>query len=185
MDERDLILRAQRGDKGAFDDLVRLHQARLRAFIARFVSRADDVYDLAQDAFLDLLRSLDRFDVNQELGPWLRTLARNRVRNFHRAARVRRSASLDAVDAALEERLNAPERGRDDSMERVEALRGCLEGLQQDHRELLHERYRNGTAVARIAAGLKKSAASISMMLMRLRSILSKCVEQRLRAERP
>ena len=81
MDEADLVRRAQQGDRGAFGELVRLHQARLRAFAARFVPRSEDVFDLVQDAFVSAYRALGTFDPALELGPWLRTICRNRIRN--------------------------------------------------------------------------------------------------------
>lgn len=185
MDERELICRAQGGDKDAFDRIVRLHQARLRAFVARFVFRADDVYDLSQDSFLDVFQHLDRFDPTQEFGPYLRAIARNRIRNFYRSAKVRRSSSLGIVDAAIEERLGAMDVPAGEGFERVEALQKCLEGLHEEHRQLLHSRYKLGTAVARLALELKRSAAAVSMMLMRLRSTLSRCMDERLKAVEP
>lgn len=79
MHEREIILKAQRGDHEAFGELVRRYQARLRGFAARDVENSHDVYDLVQDAFLDALRNLGSFDVEREFYPWLRAICRNRA----------------------------------------------------------------------------------------------------------
>ena len=97
MDERELIRRAQQGDREAFGQLVALYQARLRAYVARYVPRADEVFDIVQDGFIDALEHLDRFDADKEVGPWLRAICRNRMLNHFRSHRVRQNAAQALV----------------------------------------------------------------------------------------
>ena len=182
MDERELIQRAQAGDRDAFGEIVRLHQARLRAFAARYVDRAEDVFDLVQDAFLDALRNLHVFDARQEFGPWLRAICRNRIRNYWRDRRVRRNAHQALVDAALEEGAGAMEDDLDAAVGRVRALERCVGELQPAHRELLQLRYARGVPVADLARRLDRSPPAMSMILCRIRSALMKCMERSLEA---
>jgi RNA polymerase sigma-70 factor (ECF subfamily) len=179
MHERDIILRAQRGDHEAFGELVHLYQARLRSFAARDVESSHDVYDLVQDAFLDALRHLDTFDVEREFYPWLRTICRHRVLNYFRA-RASRAAVLTVVDAALEEVAATREDRADDSAERITALRRCLDRLPAPQRNLLELRYAARTAVKEIAARFEKTPASITMQLQRIKTILHECVQRQL-----
>jgi RNA polymerase sigma-70 factor len=183
MDESELIRRAQQGDRGAFGELVRLHQARLRAFAARFIPCSEDVFDLVQDAFLKAYRALGTFDPRQELGPWLRTICRNQIRNHWRERRVRRNAHLALVDAALEASADTEGDAGHDALERVEALRRCVDELQPAHRELVRDRYARGMAVADLARRLDRSAAALSMVLVRVRAALQKCLARRLGPE--
>ena len=183
MDEADLVRRAQQGDRGAFGEIVRLHQARLRAFAARFVPRSEDVFDLVQDAFLNAFRAIGTFDPALELGPWLRTIVRNRIRNHWRERHVRRNAHLALVDAALEASADAPGEAPVDALEQVEALRRCVDELQPAHRELIRDRYAHGMAVADLARRLDRSAAALSMVLVRVRAALQKCLARRLGPE--
>lgn len=181
MEERDLIQRARAGEKDAFGQLVRLHQARLRAYAARFLDRPDDVYDLVQDAFLDALRNLDSFDPSGDLAAWLRGICKNRILNFFRSRQVRRNADLALVDAALAERVAALPDAPDDAVLRVDALKDCMGELQESHRRVLELRYHAGHSVSRIASAFNRSASSISMILLRVRSTLTKCVQRKLR----
>jgi RNA polymerase sigma-70 factor (ECF subfamily) len=178
--EREQLRKARSGDLDAFGELIRLHQARLRAFVARYVESSHDVYDIVQDAWLDALRNLDSFDGERELLPWLRGICRNRVLNYYRSRRVRRTTGQSLVDGAIEA-VAAADDCNDDELERVEALRRCIGQLPATQREVLDRRYLQGAAVKQMAADLNRTAASISMQLRRIRMTLLECVEGRLR----
>jgi RNA polymerase sigma-70 factor (ECF subfamily) len=179
MDERELLQRARRGDREAFGELVRRYQARLRSFLACYVESSHDVYDLAQEAFLDAFRSLDGFDVDKEFYPWLRGIARNRMLNFFRARRLRRSDGQAAVDDALAEL--ACQRDDEPGGDRLEALQSCLDGLEDTQRSLIRLRYADGVAVKDLAERFERNATAVSMQLLRLRAALMDCVDRKLR----
>jgi RNA polymerase sigma-70 factor (ECF subfamily) len=178
MDERELIRRAQQGDRRAFGELVSLYQARLRAFVARYVSRPDEVFDIVQDGLIDAMEHLDRFDPEKEFGPWLRAICRNRMLNHFRSNKVRQNAAMALVDAALQETWGPMEDDLEDGAERVAALRRCVDKLEKAQRELLELRYRREVPLNELAQKLGRSAAALSMSLFRLRAILEKCMEQ-------
>lgn len=179
MNERDIVAKACRGDRQAFADIVLNHQARLRAFVACHVQNNADVFDIVQDAFLEALKNLDRFDANRDLGSWLRGICQNRVRNYYRERRTRRSADLARVDEALEKKLIALPEPSDEALERVEALKQCLDELSEDHRGLVALRYHASTAIKDIAAKLDRTADGVSKTLGRIRATLMKCVAKR------
>src|SRR5712671_5281702 len=137
MDERELIRQAQKGDRDAFGGLVALYQARLRAFVARYVSRPDEVFDIVQDGFIDAMEHLERFDPAKEFGPWLRAICRNRMLNHFRSNKVRQNAAAALVDAALQETWGAMEDDLEEGAERVAALRRCVDKLEKSQRELI------------------------------------------------
>ena len=171
MDERALITAAIAGDQDAFAGLVRLHQARLRGLVALSLSERDDVLEVVQESFVDAWRALERFDQTREFGPWLRTLCRNRTLKFLRDRLPRRRRELALVDEVL---LAAPVLEPVD--DRLSALRRCLEQLDADHRRLLEQRFAEGVAVQDLAVALGKSPNAVSMILLRLKSVLLRCV---------
>src|SRR5205809_979874 len=65
--------------------------------------REDLADDAAQDAFVNAIRSLDRFDRTRPFAPWIAKIAVNRARDLLRAERRRKLESLD-------ERAEAPTR---------------------------------------------------------------------------
>jgi RNA polymerase sigma-70 factor (ECF subfamily) len=178
MDEGALVQQAIAGDREAFAGLVRLHQARLRAFTALSIAERADVHDIVQEAFIDAWRGLPGFDATRPFGPWLRTICRNRSAKFLRDRLPHRRRELALVDAALLEGPVPTEEAQCD--QRLTALRACLETLDDAHRQLLRRRYHDEVAVQDIAAALGKSPNGVSMMLLRLKSVLMKCVDGRM-----
>lgn len=174
MDEAHLVTAAAAGDREAFSDLVRLHQARLRALAALSLADRDDVLDVVQESFVDAWRGLAGFDQQREFGPWLRTICRNRVSKHLRDRIPRRRRELALVDEAL---LEAPPAEPPAPEERLDALRRCLAALESGQRRLLERRYHDGAAVGDLASELGKSPNAVSMILLRLKSVLMRCVE--------
>jgi hypothetical protein len=56
-DTRNLVLRAQAGDRAAFDQLMILHQRQVLSTAARLLRCTDDARDAAQEVFLKLYRT--------------------------------------------------------------------------------------------------------------------------------
>jgi RNA polymerase sigma-70 factor (ECF subfamily) len=59
--------------------------------------------DVAQEAFLAAIRSLDRFDLRRPLGPWLHRIAVNRAIDMVRARELRREVGGEAVEGRVQD----------------------------------------------------------------------------------
>lgn len=81
-DERDLIYRAKRGDDAAMTALIRAHQDSLYAFMLRMSGRPDVAEDVVQEAFVRVLKNLDRFDTKYRFSTWLFTIAKRLFVNW-------------------------------------------------------------------------------------------------------
>ena len=81
---------AQRGDPGAIEDLYRRHwrQAYRAAYLVTRDAHAAE--DIAQEAFLQAIRVLDRFDRARPFAPWLHRIVTNRALDWARAHALRR-----------------------------------------------------------------------------------------------
>jgi RNA polymerase sigma-70 factor (ECF subfamily) len=88
--DEDLASLAKRGDRAAFESLVRRHKDDLYRFVRRYVGQADDAYDVLQDAMVAAWLGLPRYDPARPFAPWLRTIALNKCRDFGRRQTVRR-----------------------------------------------------------------------------------------------
>jgi RNA polymerase sigma-70 factor (ECF subfamily) len=178
MEEKELIRLAQKGDREAYGQLVGLYQARLRAFVARYVTRPDEVFDIVQEGFIDAMQHLDRFDLAKDFGPWLRAICRNRMLNHFRSNKVRQTAAAARVDQA--ETWGNMEDDLEEGRERVAALRRCIDQLEKTQRDLVELRYRREIPLNELARKLGRSAAALSMALFRIRAALEKCMDKRL-----
>ncbi|MBI2383208.1 MAG: RNA polymerase sigma factor RpoE [Gammaproteobacteria bacterium] len=100
LDEQ-LVVRAQQGDKRAFDLLVRKYQFRIVQLVERLVGEADAL-DVAQETFIKAYRALNGFRGQSQFYTWLYRIGINTAKN-HLVARNRRPASqdIDVSDAEL------------------------------------------------------------------------------------
>lgn len=112
--DADLVARAVKGDRTAFNLFVRRHQESLYRFVRRYVGDADEAYDLLQESFVAAWQALGRYDPGRPAAPWLRRIALNKCRDWGRRRQVRRffygAADLESVQpAALAETDRAQE----------------------------------------------------------------------------
>src|SRR5690625_1653558 len=59
--DTDLVARAQKGDKRAFDLLVLKYQRRIMRLLARMVRDVDELEEFAQETFIKAYRAINQF----------------------------------------------------------------------------------------------------------------------------
>src|SRR5262249_61393650 len=124
---------------------------RAASLVARDAGAAEDI---AQEAFLSAVRSLDRFDRRRPFGPWLHRIVVNRAIDWARARALRPEA--EAVDAP------AP-----DPPERDEELLRELEQLSPEHRAVIVLRYLLEYTPGEIAELLELPRGTVNSRLRR------------------
>ncbi len=93
--EPELIVRAQEGDTEAREVLARRYRLPAYRLAMQLLGRREDAKDVAQDAMMRFFSSLDRFEAERPVLPWLFRIVHNRVRDLERRRRRRRVESLD------------------------------------------------------------------------------------------
>src|SRR5690349_24763330 len=88
-DDRELVRRAQREDKEAFEELIRRHQHRVFAVAGGILKRREDVEDIAQQVFVKAYFSLKRFDQRAAFSTWLYKITVNECWDLLRKRKVR------------------------------------------------------------------------------------------------
>lgn len=89
-----LVERVQRGDKTAFDVLVRKYQHKIVKLISRYVRDHSEVYDVAQEAFIKAYRALPNFRGDSAFYTWMYRIAINTAKNYL-VAQGRRLPNVD------------------------------------------------------------------------------------------
>lgn len=69
--ESRLIQAAQKGDRGAFEQLVNAYEKKVFWIAFNLVNHVEDARDITQDAFLRVFKALDRFDAKFNFYTWL------------------------------------------------------------------------------------------------------------------
>ena len=92
-----LVERVQRGDKHAFDILVRKYQHKIANLIASYIRDPGEVLDLAQETFLRAYRALPNFRGDSAFYSWLYRIAINIAKNYL-AARKKQPRGIRRLD---------------------------------------------------------------------------------------
>jgi len=106
IDERDRLRRAQQGDLGAYDDLIRLYQQRIYGTIYHMTSNHEDANDLTQETFIKAFRALRTFKGDSSFFTWIYRIAINKTINHIKQRKNRNHLSLNDLDINAE---NDPE----------------------------------------------------------------------------
>ncbi len=99
--DRELVERVQKGDKRAFDLLIRKYQHKIVSVISRYVSDWSECQDVAQEAFIRAYRAIGNFRGDAQFYTWIYKIAINTAKN-HLVSQGRRPPKDDiAVDDAM------------------------------------------------------------------------------------
>lgn len=117
MEIEQLVKACQKGDRQAFEELIRLFYPYVSGFLLKLTPDASLAEDLTQETFLKMIRGIDRFDTRRGagFGTWLVTIARNlyidAVRRRVPSAELEALPLRDPTDmaAAVDQRLQYEE----------------------------------------------------------------------------
>ena len=159
MAERARIRGAQRGSASDLEALFREHWPRAYRAAYLVVHDSAAAEDIAQEAFLAAVRSLDRFDRSRPFGPWLHRIAVNRAIDWTRARKLRaeveeRDFKVLPTEQSAEERVLPALAALDAEQRAVIVLRYLLEYTPGEIAELLE--LPRGTVNSRLRRGLDK-----------------------------
>ncbi len=165
LDEAELVRRGHAGDREALQELLRMHERGLYAFVNRFVGGAAEAADVYQDIVLRAIENIHRYNPNLSFRTWLYTLAANYCKNVLRSRgqrgkfrmpAFRRSGHGDEIDvlATAPDPAPGPDRAAESS-EFLRALERELMNLPAAQREVFVLREFNGVPFREISSILK------------------------------
>jgi RNA polymerase sigma-70 factor (ECF subfamily) len=168
MAESDLITRAAGGDPTAFQALVEQHRSMVYRVAYQFAGNHHDAEDIAQEVFIKVYRSLDRFRQDAQLTSWLYRIAMNACIDHRRRQSSAGAAALG--DEAEEKVRNTPEEAPGPE-ERAYAneLGGLLEEeigrLPPGQRVVFIMRHHQGLKLCEIAEALGLAEGTVKRQL--------------------
>lgn len=180
MEDRELIERAQRGDKDAFAELVSRYHKRVYNLAVRMTGNREDAMDVTQEVFLKMYRAIGSFQPEKPLLPWVYRIAWNVCAD--RGRKIVRSPKGESLDS-MEPDRHIPASSDpvpDATCERkeiVEALSAAIDRLGDGYRELVVLFHLEGLPIREISriTGLKETV--IKNRLYRGRQMLKKMLE--------
>jgi RNA polymerase sigma factor (sigma-70 family) len=168
----DLLQRAAAGDHAAFRTLYEATAPKLFAIVLRIVRNRPVAEEVLQETYVNVWQKAERF--SPEAGDpmaWLTTIARNRAIDRIRSERIDRAST---TDESILDRLVAPGTG-DPAMR--EALRRCLDGLEEEARNCVILAYCQGYSREELAERFGRPVGTIKTLLYRSTRLLRECLD--------
>lgn len=174
--ELQLIRCAKAGDGKAIEELIRAHQEALYAFILRMSGRPDVAEDIVQEAFVRVLKNLDRFDKRFRFSTWLFTIAK---RLYVNAIQKQRPAYDTDTISAQEGAAVTPHRisARTETMTNMRSLlAGALDQLNEQQREIVLLFHQQNWPISDIAHHLDMPEGTVKSHLHRARKRMRRSI---------
>lgn len=178
--DQQLVERVQRGDKNAFNLLVKKYQHKVVNLVARYVKNPGDVADVAQEAFIKAYRSLPTFRGESAFYTWLYRIAVNTAKNYI-VAQGRRPPDMDveASDAELYDGAEAlREQATPENLMMSDQIRetvvAVLEALPEDLRTAITLREMEGLSYEEIAEIMDCPVGTVRSRIFRAREAIDK-----------
>jgi RNA polymerase sigma-70 factor (ECF subfamily) len=178
--DQQLVERAQRGDKHAFELLIAKYQRRLARLISRFVRDAAEVEDVTQEAFIKAYRALPAFRGESAFYTWLYRIGINTAKNYllSLGRRAPTTTSFDAEEAegfeeaGLLQEVSTPENEMM-SKQVVEVVNTSLQQLPDDLRTALTLREIEGLSYEEIATVMNCPVGTVRSRIFRAREAIA------------
>jgi RNA polymerase sigma-70 factor (ECF subfamily) len=181
--DQKLVVRVQKGDKTAFDLLVRKYQHKIAKLISRYVRDRREVEDVTQEALIKAYRAIGGFRGESAFYTWLYRIAVNTAKNYLESQGRRppgtdmeiETAELTDGGASLRE-LATPERQMLTD-EIANTVNRVIEGLPEDLRTAITLREIEGMSYEEIAQVMDCPIGTVRSRIFRARE----AVDQELR----
>jgi RNA polymerase sigma-70 factor (ECF subfamily) len=147
--DQQLVERAQRGDKKAFELLVSKYQRKLGRLLSRFIRDPAEVEDVAQEAFIKAYRALPSFRGESAFYTWLYRIGINTAKNYL-VALGRRAPTTTEFDSEEAENFEDGDQLRDVNTPENELMSKQIAQTVNDTVEELPEELRTAIVLREI-----------------------------------
>ena len=179
--DQQLVERAQRGDKRAFDLLVVKYQRKLARLLSQFIRDAAEVEDVTQETFIKAYRSLSSFRGDSAFYTWLYRIGINAAKNFLVAQKRRASTTTNEFDIEVAENfeegsqlreLNTPENELM-SKQIAQTVHQALQALPEELRSAITLREIEGLSYEEIASIMSCPTGTVRSRIFRAREAIA------------
>jgi RNA polymerase sigma-70 factor (ECF subfamily) len=175
-DDELLIARAQRGDRGGFDALVRKHQDRAYTYAYRLTRNTETAADVVAEAFLRIHNALGNFKGQSSFKTWLYRILTNCYLDLRKRERARPHGSLDSMMDTAEGEMGQqiPDAGptpEEQAQQRArgDAMQAALASMAEYQRAMIVMYHSEDMSYEEMAAALDLPVGTVKSRLNRAR----------------
>ncbi len=178
--DQELVERAQKGDKRAFELLVMKYQRKLARLLSRMVRDPAEIEDITQESFIKAYRALPQFRGESAFYTWLYRIAVNTAKNYL-VARGRRAPTSTEFNAEEAEGFEEAELLRDiatpdaelQTKQIAEAVNKAVDALPEELRTAITLREIEGLSYEEIAQMMDCPIGTVRSRIFRAREAIA------------
>jgi RNA polymerase sigma-70 factor (ECF subfamily) len=178
--DQELVERAQKGDKRAFELLVMKYQRKLARLLSRMVRDPAEIEDITQESFIKAYRALPQFRGESAFYTWLYRIAVNTAKNYL-VARGRRAPTTTEFSSEEAEGFEEAELLRDiatpdaelQTKQIAEAVNKAVEALPDELRTAITLREIEGLSYEEIAQMMDCPIGTVRSRIFRAREAIA------------
>ena len=182
MEEKQLIEKAQSGDKHALAELVKKYEQTIYNFSFKICRDKNYAEQIMQETFYSMVKSLHQFDHNSKLSTWLYRIVANHCLMMARKLKSRSFVSLDNEDNLFEEKFaadwNRIPYKETENEELKSILDKAIQNLSPDYRVVFLLRDVEGLSTEETAQVTELSIPAVKSRLHRARAFLRKEINE-------
>ncbi len=173
-----LVARARAGDERAFRALLEKYERAVFSICLRMVRNREEAADLAQDAFIKVFGSLDRYNPAYAFSSWLFKITSNLCIDYLRKRRIDTlpmDQPIDGEKGEIQRQYAAPDPTPDESLDRREKmarLESAIAALPDHYRIMLVLRHQEDLSYEEIADHLSIPLGTVKARIHRAREML-------------
>ena len=178
MTDNELINKIIGGSVDDYAILIDRYQDKLQSALCFYCQSKHDVQHYLHESFVMAYSKLSKFNQEYSFYPWLKQISLNLLRED-----IRKNKSLsERAIKYMELQLNHDE----DSFakdNKLLALNGCINELEDGQKELLKNRYWKKESINDLALKMSRKPSALKMQVMRIRESLKKCITLKMEME--
>lgn len=173
--EEEIIGRAKKGDRAAFEKIVEAYKNYIFAIILNFTRDNNEVENIAQEVFLQIYLSLNKYESDNFKG-WISRLTSNKTIDYMRSKKRHfKEEVIDHSEEVIEKiRINEVETPEESLVknEREEEIMKICRSLSPIYRETILKFYMEGKSYEEIAEEEGVTEKTIASRLYRGRNMM-------------
>ncbi|NOX67120.1 MAG: RNA polymerase sigma factor [Chlorobi bacterium] len=176
MEEKELIKKAQEGDRNALAKLVKQYEQTVYNFAFKICRDKERAEHTMQETFLSMVKSIKQFSGKSKLSTWLYTVVSNHCLMMARSNKKHLHASIDDEDSLIDEKnitdWNISPQRIAENDELKDILNEAINKLPPDYRIVFMLRDIQGFSTEETGKAINLSVPAVKSRLHRARAFL-------------
>ena len=168
-----LVLRCKRGQRQAFEELVRAWEKRLFYYIRKLIDNEQDAWQILQDTWVKVLQKIKTLKEPKKLPVWLYSIARNTAMDY-----LRRRYSKKVLFENSEQLEEIQDHNENLDFENAEQVHYALAKISLHHKEILTLFFLQYLSVEDIAEVIKIPPGTVKSRLYHAKKALKAVLQK-------